>query len=120
MVVTRVHQREIVEVQFRFLTGRVLVHPALVVSKDELQDEEEGMFYAMLISSKNIHPGYTIEIKPEDIDGEPMEKDSYFVTHFIGYFTLHDVISRRGQYVKLKKFNDVINDAIFNIFGDEQ
>lgn len=119
MAVSVVHQREIVEVSFRFLDGVDRIHPALVVSTDDLQQAEDGMFYAVLISSKNIHPEYTIEINPDDILGGNMDKKSYFVTHFIAYFTLNDIVSRRNQFVKKDKFNEVVNTIIDNIFGDE-
>lgn len=119
MAVSSVHQREIVEVSFRFLNGIERIHPALVISVDELQEAEEGMFYAVLISSKNIHHEYTIEINSDDIVGGNFDKKSFFVTHFIAYFTLNDIVSRRGQFVKKKKFNEVVNTIIDNIFGDE-
>ena len=45
--------------------GSVLPHPALVISRDELQLDEDGMFYAVLISTKNYHPEYTIKIQDE-------------------------------------------------------
>ncbi len=77
------------------------------------------MFYAVLISSKNLHPEYTIEITSNDILGADMDKKSYFVTHFTAYFTLNDIVSRRGQVVKKNKFNEVVNTIIDNIFGDE-
>lgn len=119
MAVTSVHQREIVEVSFKFLDGVERIHPALVISVDDLQIAEDGMFYAVLISSKNIHPEYTIEIRPEDIIGGQMDKKSYFVTHFIAYFTLNDIVSRRCQFLKKEVFNNVVNTIIDNIFGDE-
>lgn len=119
MAVSSMHQREIVEVSFRFLDGIERIHPALVISVDDLQQVEEGMFYAVLISSKNIHPEYTIEINPNNIIGEEMSKKSYFITHFIAYFTLNDIVSRKRQFLKREKFNDVINSIIDNIFGDE-
>ncbi len=119
MAVNSVHQREIVEVSFRFLDGIERIHPALVISVDQLQEAEEGMFYAVLISSKNLHPEYTIEINSEDIIGGDMDKKSYFVTHFIAYFTLNVLAGRRNQFIKKEKFNDVVNTIIDNIFGDE-
>lgn len=119
MAVSRVHQREIVEVSFRFLDGIDRIHPALVISADELQEAEEGMFYAVLISSKNLHPQYTVEISADDVLGQPMTKKSYFVTHFIAYFTLNDIVSRKGQFLKKDKFNEIVNTIIDNIFGDE-
>ena len=78
MAVSRVDQRQIVEVFYRFHDGEVLRHPALVVSSNDFQDIEEGMFYAVLISSKNIHPEYTIEIDPDDLIGSSqLTKKSY-------------------------------------------
>lgn len=77
------------------------------------------MFYAVLISSKKIHPEYTIEINSDDIVGVSFDKKSYFVTHFLAYFTLNDIVSRRCQFVKKEKFNEVVNTIIDNIFGDE-
>lgn len=114
----KVHQREIVEVSFKFLNGQDLIHPALVISADELQDVEPEMFYAVLISSKNIHPELTLEILPQDILGSDMDKKSYIVTHFIAYFTTDQVISKRNQFVSVKKFNEIVDTIINNIFGD--
>lgn len=114
----KVHQREIVEVSFKFLNGKDLVHPALVISPDELQSVEPEMFYAILISSKNIHPELTLEILPQDIIGKDLEKRSYIVTHFLAYFTTDQVISKKNQFVKVKKFNEIVDTIINNIFGD--
>lgn len=44
MAVTNVEQREIVEVPFVMPDGNVLPHPALVISRNELQEDEDGMF----------------------------------------------------------------------------
>ena len=51
MAVKGVHYGEIVEVTFKFPGEGYKVHPALVISGKDLQDDEEGMFYAVLISS---------------------------------------------------------------------
>ena len=40
----KVRQREIVEVPFTMPDGRILVHPGLVVSSDELQEVEDGKY----------------------------------------------------------------------------
>ena len=57
MAITNVEQREIVEIPFTMPDGSILPHPALVISRNELQVDEDGMFYAVLISTKNYHPG---------------------------------------------------------------
>lgn len=54
MAVTRVNQGEIVEVPFELPDGSILPHPALVISNEYLQDYEDGLFYAVLISTKII------------------------------------------------------------------
>lgn len=54
MAVTKVNQGEIVEVPFELPDGSILPHPALVLSNEYLQDYEDGLFYAVLISTKII------------------------------------------------------------------
>ena len=44
MAVKQVYQREIVEVPFVLPDGKILPHPALVISCDELQNVESGLF----------------------------------------------------------------------------
>lgn len=121
MAVTRVHQRQIVYLNYHFVDPvETLPHPALVVSTDELQDEEGG-FYAVLISSKNHHPQYTLEIKEEDLIGsDRLDKQSFYVTHMMSYFSYNDVISNYNLFVKKERFNQVVNKVIDSIFGPEE
>ena len=63
MAVNKVSQREIVEVPYQLPDGLIKPHMALVLSTDKLQQAEDGMFYAVLISSKNLNPEFTIEIQ---------------------------------------------------------
>ena len=65
MAVKRVSQREIVEVPYQIPDGSIKPHMGLVLSTQKLQDAEYGMFYAVLISSKNLYPEFTLEIKNE-------------------------------------------------------
>lgn len=118
MAIKSVNQREIIEVPYLLPDGKIKNHPALVVSVPELQEKEDGMFYAVLISTENFHPEYTIEIKPEDIvDEYYMQKKSYFVTHIVTYFLCRDIIQRKGAFVTQSKFNEVVDAVINNIFG---
>ena len=48
----KVYQRDIVEVNFLFPDGKFKPHMAVVVSNDELNENEE-FFYLAMISSKN-------------------------------------------------------------------
>lgn len=51
MAVNRVFQREIVEVPYQLPDGSIKPHMALVLSTDKLQEAEDGLFYAVLISN---------------------------------------------------------------------
>lgn len=118
MAVRSVRQREIVDLNFYFPTENTFKpHPAVVVSSDDLHEAEEGMFYAILISTKNLHPDYTIEIREEDLTGEGLDKESYFVSHILGCFNLSQVFKSLKTYVKPGKFNEVVEASINNIFG---
>lgn len=119
MAVRSVVQREIIEVPFLLPDGSNKRHPALVVSVPDLQQEEDGLFYAVLISTKNHHSRYTLEIKPEDIVSDnKLLHQSYFVTHMVTYFLCRDVTKRLGCFVSKSRFNEVVEAVIDNVFGD--
>ena len=46
-------QRDIVEVSFLFPDGTFKPHPAIIVSNDELQENEDGTMYLVLITSND-------------------------------------------------------------------
>ena len=76
------------------------------------------MFYAVLISSKNIHPEYTIEIDPDDLIGSSqLIKKSYYVTHIMSFFSYENVIFKYNLFVKKERFNFIVEEVINNIFG---
>jgi hypothetical protein len=116
MALNHICQREIVEVPFILPDGNVLPHPALVLSCDELQDVEPGLFYAVLISSKNHNPDLTIPIQSEWLS-TPLPKASYFVTHIISPFNVEDVITRHSCYLRQPYFDQVV-DRIVSIVVD--
>ena len=119
MVVKNVFQREIVEVPFFLPDGSNKRHPALVVSVPDLQQDEDGLFYAVLISTKCHHPHYALEIKPEDIVSDnKLQRQSYFVTHIMTYFLCRDVTKRLDCFVSKARFNEVVDAVINNIFGE--
>lgn len=107
MAVAQVHQREIVEVPFTLPDGQILPHPALVISCDELQDIEPGMFYAVLISTKNHYPELTIRIQDEWLSS-PLSQQSYFVTHIVNQFNFDDVIARHNCFLRQPYFYHIV------------
>ena len=116
MAVANVEQREIVEIPFTMPDGSILPHPALVISRNELQVDEDGMFYAVLISTKNYHPEYTIRIEDEWLN-KPMGKQSYFITHLVNMFNIDDVLRRNNTFIKKRYFDRVIDKILENILG---
>lgn len=118
MAVKKVRPGEIVEVPFLLPDGAFKVHPALVVSPCRLQDDEDGLFYAVLISTKNHNPQYTIELKNEWLN-KPMLRQSYFVTHIMSFFKISDVISTHNVFLKSEYFDKVLEKTFFSIFDVE-
>ena len=114
MAVAQVHQREIVEVPFTLPDGQILPHPALVLSCDDLQNVEPGMFYAVLISSKNHYPQLTIPIQSEWLS-TPLSKKSYFVTHIVSMFNTEDVIAHHSCFLRQPFFDEVVDRIVANI-----
>lgn len=115
MAVTKVKPGEIVEVPFLLPGGEFKAHPALAVSPNRLQDDEDGLFYAVLISTKNHAPQYTIELKNEWLN-KLMLRQSYFVTHIMSFFKLSDVINKYNVFVKSEYFDKVLEKTFYSIF----
>lgn len=72
------------------------------------------MFYAVLISSKNYHPGLTIPIKEEWLSS-PLSKASFFVTHIVNVLNVEDVISRHNCYMRQPYFDEIVDQIVRNI-----
>ena len=88
------HQRDIVEVSFLFPDGSFKPHPAIIVSNDELQEDEDGMFYLVLITSNDwLNPQYQI----------------------ISGYIERDVIRKLGT-IKEQYFNEIVDKIIWSIF----
>lgn len=117
MAVKDVHIGEIIDVDFYFADkDETLHHPGVVVSTPSLKVNEDGMIYVLLISSKNIHPQYTIPLTDEMVT-KPLGKKSYFVTHFLMYFSLDEVNFSYGRAVRQPYLDKIISKTIDSIFG---
>lgn len=115
MAVSKVRPGEIVEVPFLLPNGEFKAHPALVVSPSRLQDDEDGMFYAVLMSTKNHNPQYTIELKNEWLN-KPMLRQSFFVTHIMTFFKTSNVLSSHNVFVKSEYFDKILEKTFYSIF----
>lgn len=118
MAVNRVRQREIVEVPYTLPNGQILIHPTLVLSKEEIQDYEDGLFYGVLISTKNHYPELTVPINNSWLN-KPLSKQSFFVTHIIQQFNVSDVIQRHNTFIKNEYFHFLVERILDNIIWNE-
>ena len=109
----KIHQRDIIEVNYLFPNGTTKPHMAIVVSNDELQ-ETEGFFYLAMISSKNYNPQYTYPLKDEMLS-KPLSKQSYVICPLIGGYTERDVVKVCGR-VKNSYFIEIIDKIKQTIF----
>ena len=118
MAVSKVSQREIVEVPYQLPDGSIKPHMALVLSTDKLQLAEDGMYYSVWSSSKNLNPEITIEIQKELLS-KHLSKQSYFITHIVSYYRTDEVIQSFNNFVKQRYFDAIMNKVILSMFDIE-
>lgn len=109
----RVHQRDIIEVNYLFPDGTTKPHMAIVVSNDDLL-EAEGFFYLAMISSKNYNTQYTYPLANVMLT-KPLSKQSYVVCQLIGGYTERDVLKICSR-VKSDTFRDITEKIKQTIF----
>ena len=110
-----IHQRDIVELAF-YTGNKPETHPAIVVSVDDIF-EMEGFFYAILLSTKNIFPEFTVEITSAMINNPRNQRNGFAVCHMVQQFSAEDVITRTGASLKIDAFKGVVKKAQEVIFG---
>ena len=88
-------QRDVVEVNFMFPDGTFKPHPALIVSNNELQ-ENEGYIYLCMISTKKYNPQYTFALSDEMLT-KPMPKQSYVKCQLLMGNVERDVIRKLSR-----------------------
>jgi PemK-like, MazF-like toxin of type II toxin-antitoxin system len=102
-MIGKISPLEIIEANFYFPSEGVFKpHPVLVVSTNDLFEEEE-IFYGVLMTTKNIIPKYTIKIEPTWLTKSP-NKDGFFATHFVQIFTMDDVTKLTNTFFKTTIF----------------
>ena len=110
------HQRDIVEVSFLFPDGTFKPHPAIIISNDELQLDEDGMIYLVLITSNDtIYPQYSYPLTDEMLISHTFSKPSLVKCQIISGYVERDVTRRLGS-IKLKYFNEIVDKVIESIF----
>ena len=109
-------QRDIVEVNFLFPDGSSKAHPAIIISNNTLQEDEFGLVYLVLISSKgNINPQYSYPLTNDMLLSHTFSKPSFVKCQIIAGYTDRDIIQRLGS-IKEKYFNEIVDKVIDSIF----
>lgn len=110
------NQRDIVEVNFLFPDGTFKVHPAIIVSNNQLQDDEDGLVYLVLISSKgNINPQYSYALSDEMLVNHSFAKPSFVKCQIIAGYTDRDIVRSCGS-IKQRYFDEIVDKIISSIF----
>jgi len=109
----KVNQRDIVEVNFQLPNGKFKVHPALVVSNQNVLNTED-IFYAVMISSKEYNDEFTFELTDAMVS-KPLSKTSYIKCQLLQSYSINEVISKisaiKPHYFELIK--QKIFDTVF-------
>ena len=109
------HQKDIVEIDFPIPGEGYKVHPAVIVSNDELQ-ADEGFVYVALISSQDFaysrHYAYPLT---DDMLSFKMQKKSYVKCQVLAVTVDNGIIRRLGT-IKLDYFDEIVDKIIESIF----
>ncbi len=106
-------QRDIVVVNFMFPDGTFKPHPALIVSNNELQ-ENEGYIYLCMISTKDYNPQYTFALSDEMLT-KPMPKKSYVKCQLLMGNIERDVV-RKLSRIRQPYFDQIVEKIKKSIF----
>ncbi len=102
----KVSQRDIVELNFELPDGKMKIHPALVVSNQNVLDTED-IFYAIMISSKPFNDDFTFELS-NNMLSKPLPKKSFVKCQLLQSYSTVEVISKISSvkpeyFEKIKK-----------------
>lgn len=109
----KVLQRDIVELNFELPDGRFKVHPALVVSNENVLDTED-IFYAVMISSKPFNDDFTFELN-DNMLTKPLSKKSFVKCQLLQSYSISEVISKISsvKQIYFEKIKKQIFDTVF-------
>lgn len=106
-------QRDIVEINFVLPEGISKIHPALIISNNELQ-EREGYIYLCMVSTKDYNEDYCYPLTNEMLT-VPMQKQSYVKCQILVGDVERDII-RKVSRLRQPYFDEVIEKIKETIF----
>jgi mRNA-degrading endonuclease toxin of MazEF toxin-antitoxin module len=110
----KINQRDIVHVEFIFPDGKAKKHYAIVVSNNELM-EDEGFVYLVLITSKDYSSDYYYELSNDMVVNFSFSKKSYVKCHIL-MTTMEYILSEPLGQIKKYAFDEIVNKIIYSIF----
>ncbi|MDR0941224.1 MAG: type II toxin-antitoxin system PemK/MazF family toxin [Bacteroidales bacterium] len=106
-------QGDIIEVYFMLPDYKYKVHPAIIVSNEEL-NEKENFYYIVLVSSKIHFPEYSYRLTDE-MTTNKFTKESYVKCQVMYYEKERGVIRKLGK-VRQPYLDEIIEKIITSIF----
>ncbi len=109
----KINQRDIIELNFELPNGEFKIHPALVISNQNVLDAED-IFYVVMISTKEYNDEFSVELTNIMLT-KPLTKKSYVKCQLIQAYTINEVLSKISS-VKPSYFEEikqVIFDTVF-------
>lgn len=109
----KVQQRDIIELNFELPDGKLKIHPALVISNQQVLNTED-IFYAVMISTKPYNDEFTFELE-NDMLLKPLSKKSFVKCQLIQSYTTNEVISKISSVksVYFEEIKQMIFDTVF-------
>lgn len=109
----KVQKRDIVELNYELPNGKFKVHPALIISNENVL-ETEDIFYAVMISSNPINDDFTFELDNVMLT-KPLQKKSYVKCQILQSYTTEEVISKISS-VKQVYFDKILKRIFETVF----
>ena len=110
----KIQQRDIVELNFELPDGRLKVHPALVISNQDVLDAED-IFYAIMISSKPYNDDFTFELENSMLS-KPLSKKSFVKCQLIQSYSIDEVINKISS-IKPAYFEQIKKKMVESVFS---
>lgn len=109
------HQRDLVEINFPIPGEGFKIHPAIIVSNDELQINE-GFVYVVMVSSQDFEYSrrYAYPLNDEMLTCK-MDKPSWVKCQLVAADVDSSILRRLGS-VKEDYFNEIVDKIIESIF----
>lgn len=109
----KVQQRDIVELNYELPNGKYKIHPALIISNENVLDTED-IFYAVMISSNPMNDEFTFELENVMLT-KPLSKKSFVKCQLLQSYSTEEVITKIST-VKQLYFDQILKRIFETVF----